>query len=76
MIWVRLKIHTMNTVMEQFDGLGSESRTEFAKELGLKKGDMIKCSVSRYEKKKIQKSSLTLKVAAVLSPRAGFVKSI
>jgi len=47
-----------------------------AKELGLKKGDMIKCSVSRYEKKKIQKSSLTLKVAAVLSPRAGFIKSI
>jgi len=47
-----------------------------AKELGLKKGDMLKCSVTRYVKKKIQKSSLTLKVAAVLLPRAGFIKSI
>ena len=47
-----------------------------AKELGLKKGDMLKCSVSRYVKKKIQRASLDLKVAAVLSPRAGFLKSI
>jgi len=47
-----------------------------AKELGLKKGDMLNCSVSRYVKKKIQKSLITLKVASVLSPRAGFIKSI
>jgi len=47
-----------------------------AKELGLKKGDMLKCSVTRYVKKKIQKSSISLKVVAVLSPRAGFIKSI
>ncbi|WP_415407906.1 ABC transporter permease [Sulfurovum sp. CS9] len=47
-----------------------------AEELGLKKGDMLKCSVARFVKKKIQKASLTLKVAAVLSPRAGFIKSI
>ena len=47
-----------------------------AKELTLKKGDMIKCSVTRYVKKKIQKSSISLKVSAVLSPRAGFIKSI
>jgi len=47
-----------------------------AEELALKKGDMLKCSVTRYVKKKIQKSSISLKVAAVLSPRAGFIKSI
>ena len=47
-----------------------------AEELGLKKGDMLRCSVARYVKKKIQRSSITLKVAAVLSPRAGFIKSI
>jgi len=47
-----------------------------AEELGLKKGDMLKCTVARYVKKKIQKSSITLKVAAVLLPRAGFIKSI
>jgi putative ABC transport system permease protein len=47
-----------------------------AKELGLKKEDMLKCIVARYVKKKIQKSFISLKVAAVLSPRAGFVKSI
>jgi len=47
-----------------------------AEELGLKKGDMLKCSVARYVKKKIQKASLDLKVAAVLLPRAGFTKSI
>ncbi|MCK5787434.1 MAG: ABC transporter permease, partial [Chlamydiia bacterium] len=47
-----------------------------AKELGLKKGDMLKCSVARYVKKKIQKASISLKVVAVLSPRAGFIKSI
>jgi len=47
-----------------------------AEELALKKGDMLKCSVTRYVKKKIQKSSISLKVSAVLSPRAGFIKSI
>ncbi len=47
-----------------------------AKELGLKKGDMLKCSVTRYVKNKIQKASISLKVAAVLLPRAGFIKSI
>ncbi len=47
-----------------------------AKELGLKKGDILKCTVARYVKNKIQKSSITLKVSAVLSQRAGFVKSI
>ena len=47
-----------------------------AEELGLKKGDILKCSVARYVKKKIQKASLDLKVAAVLSPQAGFIKSI
>jgi len=47
-----------------------------AKELNLKKGDMLKCIVARNVKKKIQKSSITLKVAAVLLPRAGFIKSI
>jgi len=47
-----------------------------AEELGLQKGDMLKCTVARYVKKKIQKSSIILKVTAVLSPRAGFIKSI
>lgn len=47
-----------------------------AEELGLKKGDMLQCSVTRYVKKKIQKASISLKIAAVLSPRAGFIKSI
>jgi len=47
-----------------------------AKKLGLKKGDMLQCSVSRYVKKKIQSASIDLKVAAVLTPRAGFLKSI
>ncbi|MEA3490607.1 MAG: FtsX-like permease family protein [Campylobacterota bacterium] len=47
-----------------------------AKELGLKRGDMVRCSVARHVKTKIQKSSITLKIVAVLSPRAGFTKSI
>jgi putative ABC transport system permease protein len=47
-----------------------------AEELGLKKGDMLKCSVTRYIKRKMQKDTIVLKVAAVLSPRAGFIKSI
>lgn len=47
-----------------------------AEELDLQQGDMLKCSVTKYVEKKIQKESITLKVAAVLSPRAGFIKSI
>jgi putative ABC transport system permease protein len=47
-----------------------------AKELGLKTGDMLKCIVSRYVNKKIQKVSIDLKVTSVLSQRAGFIKSI
>lgn len=47
-----------------------------AEELGVKRGDMLKCTISRYVKRKIQKASLVLKVAAVLSPRAGFNRSI
>ncbi|WP_294956607.1 ABC transporter permease [Sulfurovum sp.] len=47
-----------------------------AEELGLKRGDKVKCTVARYVKKKIQRASITLKVAAVLSPRAGFIKHI
>ena len=47
-----------------------------AKKLELHKGDMIQCSVSRYVNKKIQKSSVSLKVIAILSERASFLKSI
>ena len=47
-----------------------------AKKLGLKKGDMIQCSVTRYVNKKIQKSSVDLKVIAILSERASYLKSI
>lgn len=47
-----------------------------AKKLDLKKNDMIQCVVTRYVKKKIQKASISLKVAAILTPRAGFIKSI
>ena len=47
-----------------------------AKDTGLKEGDSLQCSVTRYVKNKIQKASIRLKVIAVLSPRAGFIKSI
>ncbi|WP_295419189.1 ABC transporter permease [Sulfurovum sp.] len=47
-----------------------------AKELDLKKGDKLKCTVARYVQKKIQQSSITLNIAAVLTPRAGFLKRI
>ncbi len=58
------------------DGKSCVLNHSLAKELGLKRGDMLKCSVLRYAKKKIQKSFITLKVAAVLLPRAGFIESI
>lgn len=47
-----------------------------AKEVGVKKGDMIKCIVGRFVNHKLEKESISLKVVAVLSPRAGFIKSI
>ena len=47
-----------------------------AKELNLKKGDTLKCTVSRFVNKKIQRKSLSLKIVSILSQRAGFLKSI
>jgi putative ABC transport system permease protein len=47
-----------------------------AKELRLKTGDMLHLSATRHIKRRIQKSSLDLRVAAVLLPRAGFIKRI
>ena len=50
--------------------------SEVAKKLHIKHGEMLQLSVSRYMHNKIQKVKLNLKVVAMLTPRAGFLKTI
>jgi len=50
--------------------------SESAKALGVKKGDTVRLGVSRYLHKRIEKKWLNIKVDAILSPRAGFLKTI
>ncbi|SFV63692.1 ABC-type antimicrobial peptide transport system, permease component [hydrothermal vent metagenome] len=50
--------------------------SEAAKALGVKSGEKIILSISRYMHRKIERVSVDITIDAILDPRAGFLKSI